>query len=387
MTTHRSTTRFSVLTVPLIVLSACGSTDRAPSNPSSGPITVSTASARRGVMSSTFEAGGIVRARATVLLASQVMASVKAVHVRPGDRVRRGTPLVTLDAREVTANQTRASATLEGNTEAAAAAAGAVRSAEASLALARATRDRLVTLHDRRAATTQERDQAVAAYEAAEGQVQSARAALAGATALRQAAAAGTDAAAAALSYTTLTSPFDGIVTVRHVEPGDMAAPGRPLLVVEDTSVLQLEVTLDEARAARVAVRQTAEVSAGDSGDWTKAAISEIARTAPDSHSFVVTLDLPAGTPTRSGAFYRARFASGTRETLMVPADAVIRRGQLTFVFAVDDEQHARLQPISPGDSSGELLEVLGGLGDGTRVVVNPPATLSEGSRIDEGRR
>lgn len=378
---------FSLLAAGLVPLAACRTSSPEPAADDRAPVRASTAVVRRAALPATFEAGGIVRGRATALVASQVMAPVTLVHVRPGDHVRQGAALVTLDAREIAANRSRATATLTSSSENVAAAEGAVRAAEAALTLARTTRDRMQTLHDKRSATTQERDQAVAAYEAAEGQVQSARANLAAASAARQAAAAGSDAATAVLSYTTLTAPFAGVVTERRVDPGDMAAPGMPLIAIEDTTGLRLDVTVDDTRAGSITAGLAAEVAIGDHGDWQKATVREIARVSPDSHAVLVKLDLPGGMATRSGAFARARFAAAERTTLLLPATSVIRRGQLSFVFVVDGENRARLQPVSPGAIAGDAVEALAGVADGARVVVNPPPALSEGVRIDEAHR
>ncbi len=355
----------------------------------SAPIAVTTAVARQADLPAAFEAGGIVRARHTALVASRLMAPVTAVHVRAGDRVRQGARLVTLEGREIAANEARAAATLAGSAETVASAEGALRSAEAALALARATRTRMETLHEKRSATTDERDRAVAAFEAAEGQVQSARASLAAAVATRQAASAGRDAASVVASYTILTAPFDGIVTERRVDPGDMATPGLPLLILEDASAFRLEVTMDEARAAAIQPGQDADVSLDDAGGrtWVKAKIAEVARVDPLAHSFTIKLDLPAEVASRSGVFGRARFAGPVRRTLVVPASATIRRGQLTFVFAIDGEGRARLQPISPGAAGDAGMEVLAGLDDGARVVSAPPPALVDGQRVREEQR
>ena len=353
------------------------------------PIAVAIAEVRTADMPATFEAGGIVRARATALVASRILAPVAAVHVRAGDRVRRGARLVTLDGREIAANHARAAATVVSATEGVGAAEGTVRSAEAALVLARATDDRLQALYEKRSATTEERDQAAAALGAADGQLQSARANLAAAVAARDAALAGSDAASVVASYTTLTAPFDGIVTDRRVDPGDMATPGAPLVTIEDPSAFRLEVTLDETRAAAVRVGQAAEVSIDTSAiepTRVKASVGEIARIDPAAHSFLIKLELPVRATARSGLFGRAHFPGPSRQTLVVPVSAAIRRGQLTFVFIVDAEGRARLQPISPGETVGDQLEVLAGLGEGTRIVVDPPVSLSEGRRVSERR-
>ena len=335
----------------------------------------------------TFEAGGILHARTTATIASRVLAPVVAVHVRAGDRVRRGAPLVVLEGREMEAARARAEAASIGSEENVHAARATVETAEAALALATVTHQRIRALHDRRSATPHELDGATFALEQAQAQLAAARAGYAGAVASRDAARAAVDAASATLSYTTLAAPFDGVVTERAVEPGDMAAPGVRLIVLEDPAALQLEVTLDATRAAMVSPRQPARVWLDDRHAWIDAVVSEIERIDPASHGFLVRLDLPSTVQHRSGTFGRARFEGPPRPGVFVPASVAVRRGQLTFVYVVDDDGRVRLQPIAPGTHVDDQLEVLAGLDENTRVVRQPPAWLSDGAHIVEGGR
>ena len=352
------------------------------------PIAVTLGRAERTGLASSFEAGGVVRARSTAVIASRIMAPVVDVHVRAGDRVKRGAKLVTLDGREITANRARAAAALRSAVEASRAADAEVRAAEASAAMAKATHERIRALHDKRSATTQELDQAVTARDAAEAQVAGARARAAAAAGAREAAQSAMDAASVAASYAVLTAPFDGLVTERSVDPGSMANPGTPLLIVEDASAFRLEVRLDEARAAQVSTGQAAEVHLGDdagSEGPLAARVSEVGRV-DSAHGFLVKLDLPGEASLRSGIYGRARFSGPAREALTVPAGATVRRGQLTFVFAVDGEDRARLQPVSTGRAGGDRVEILAGVRDGARVVVDPPPSLSDGARVSGAR-
>jgi len=371
-----------------VLAAACGG-DAAPRPGDVAPAVVALARVEATDLPSTFDAGGIVRAETTAAIASRLLAPVTAVHVRAGDRVRAGARLVTLEGRAIAATRAQALAAAAGSDEGVRAAEGSVRAAEASLALARATFGRVQTLHAKRSATPQELDQATAAQDGAQAQLASARATLAAAVASRTAAGAGADAAAANVADTTLTAPFDAVVTERAVDPGDMAVPGVRLLTLEDPRALRLEITLDEARAPQMSAARTARVwlgeAAGDAG--VEATVAEIARVDPASHSFVVKLALPAGVQARSGTFGRARFDGQARTALVIPASAAVRRGQLTFVYAAGEDGRARLQPISPGLLWDGRLEVLAGLDAGVRVVVHPPASLTDGTRLSEAAR
>jgi multidrug efflux pump subunit AcrA (membrane-fusion protein) len=317
------------------------------------------------------------------------MAPVEAVPVRPGDRVRRGAPLVVLDGREVDANRVRADATLASAAETVRAAQADVRSAQAALTLARTTHDRVRTLHDKRSATTQELDQAASALDVADAQLGQAQARLSAAHAARDAARAAADAAAIASSYATLRAPFDGVVTERGVDPGSMANPGVGLVTIEDVNGFRLEVSLDEARAATITVGDAVNVRLGERlvADPVPGRVGEMARVDPASHSFIVKIDLPTVEGLRPGLFGRATFVGPSRTSLAVPASAAVRRGQLTFVFIVDGENRARLRAVSPGAADGDHLEILAGLRERDTIITNPPPSLMDGSVVTGARR
>lgn len=376
---------FGLIVVAGSIAAGCTSTPRA-AEPEPAPISVSVGRTGVADVATRFEAGGVVRARATALVASRVVASIAAVLVRPGDRVRRGAALVTLDAREIQANKARALASSLSAAESARAAEADVRAAQSAVVLARATHERMTALHAKRSATTQELDQAIAGLTAAEAQSASARARLAAANAARDAAEASAESAAIGATYAILAAPFDGVVTDRQAEAGSMAMPGVPLLTLEDQSAFRLETPVDEARAALVTAGQTVEIrfdnpTAGAS-EWIGARVVEIARVDPISHSFLIKIGLPPAPALRSGLFGRARFTGPVRRALTVPASALILRGQLTFVFVVDAAGRARLRPISTGAADNDRMEVLAGLREGDVVVTNPPAPLSDGAAV-----
>jgi multidrug efflux pump subunit AcrA (membrane-fusion protein) len=341
---------------------------------------VDTAAAQVTELASAVEAGGVVRARVTALVASRVMAPIVDVRVRAGDRVRRGEVLVALDARDLRANDARAQAATVSAAESVRAAEADVRAAESTAQLARLTHDRIAALQSKRSATAEELDRAVAALSAAEAQHAAAQARLAAATAGRDAAKAAADAAAATATYATLTAPFDGLVAERGAEPGSMAAPGSPLLTLEDPTTYRLEVRLDEARAALVAPGGEASIELDSRAGSIRGRVVEIGRVDSISHSFLVKIDLPPGTAVRSGQFGRASFNGPVRRAVTVPSSALLRRGQLTFVFVVDADRHVRLRPVSIGTTAGDRTEVLAGVREGEQVVTSPSPALADGA-------
>ena len=212
------------------------------------------------------EAGGLVAARTTTAIASRVLAPVTSVLVRPGDRVRAGQPLVRLDVSAMRADSAQRDA-------AAAAAAGGVRaatadrtSAEAARTLAQATYDRVAALEARGSATRQELDEATSALAAAKARVEAATARVAEATSAAASADAAGHSARIAAAYGDIAAPFAGLVTEKLVDPGTLAAPGVPLLRLEDTSAFTLDVRVDASRAVATEVGQHLPVDIDEVG-------------------------------------------------------------------------------------------------------------------------
>lgn len=350
-----------------------------------------------------YDAGGVVRARTTATITSRLLAPVLEVHVSPGSRVHRGQVLARLEDRDLTAQQRRAVAGHDAAEQGGRAAEAEREAARSAIALATAHHKRIALLHERRSATDDELDQAVAALRASEARVAAANARVAEAAAALAGASANADAARAGASWAVMTAPFDGVLTEKLVEPGNMAAPGMPLLRMEEDGAMRVDVRLDESRAAGVKVGDDVDVlldRAADPGGVARPAfqnttttarrftgcVAEIARAAEaGAHAFLVKIDLPPDLRVPSGTFAHVYFSGLSRNVLVVPQTALVRRGQLTSVFVVDGDR-VRLRLVSAGDvaqgSSASVLEVLSGLDAGDRVVIDPPPGLRDRAHV-----
>jgi multidrug efflux pump subunit AcrA (membrane-fusion protein) len=329
-------------------------------------------------------AGGVLRGREHATISARVMAPVVAVPVKAGDHVKAGHLLVRLDARDVSAETRQRAAAIAAAERRMARAAADRDGATAALALARATHARIAQLHERRSATPQELDEVVASVRQADARLATAEAAVGEAAAGLEAARAAHDAADVSLSFTVVTAPFDGVVTETLIEPGMLAAPGTPLVKLENTRSLDLEIKLDESRAAwldsempiRVAIDRP-EGSIEHAGE-----LIEVARASDaDARAVLVTFRLPADARLRPGMYARAELPGPERRALAVPDGAIIRRGQLASVFVVEDGV-ARTRLVHSGRSAGGFTEVLAGVVDGEIVVVDPAAALTDGTRV-----
>ena len=376
--------------LPIVLISAsaaaCGGGSHAPAAEvdTRPPADVTTVRAALAEQPDVYEAGGVVRARTSATLVARIMATVREVRVAPGDRVRAGQPLILLDDRDLSANA-RGARTAGSAAESAAAAAAAEREAVvAALTLAKTTFDRVSSLHAKKSATTSELDQATANLRAAEARLAGATAHAAAAAQSLESARASGEAAGVVASYAVIAAPFDGVVTEKLVEPGTMAAPGMPLLRVDDVKGFRLEVRLDESRAAFVKTNDEVPVEIeGPSGvQSVRGTLSEIARAVDsDARAVLVKVSLPELEGLRSGMYGRASIPGKSRKTVTLPEGALVRRGQVASVFVVDQDR-VRMRLVSPGATREGVTEILAGVTEGDVVVAAPPTGLVDGQRV-----
>ncbi len=184
------------------------------------------------------------------------------------------------------------------------------------------------------------------------------------------------------LAYVEVKAPFDGVVTRKVADVGDLAAPGKPLVEVEDPTRLQMEADVPEAIAGRIRTAARMAVRTGEAGAELTATVAEIAPNAdPLSRTFRVKLDLPNDQGLMSGQFARLGVPVGETSSMRVPASAVVQRGQMEIVFAVEN-QRARLHLVKTGRQLQGETEILSGLDSGDSVIVDNANQLVDGQPV-----
>ena len=345
---------------------------------------VQTADAALQNWPSVYEATGTVRARSAATIASKVMGYVQQVSVQVGDHVRPGQSLVTVNAQDLDANLRRSEA---GRAEAESAVPeveSGIAAAKAQLDLAQATFRRMQDLAEKKSISSQEFDEASARLKAAQANYEMARAKLAQLESRIAQAEQQQRAAQITLDYARITAPFAGVVTAKSVEPGNLAAPGAPLLTIEREGSYRLEVEVDESQVRAVCAGTGTKVTLDALGRTFDARVSEVVPAVDAaSRAYTVKIDLPPLPEIRSGLFGKAAFLLSARPALAIPAAALHERGQLQSVFVVDNGV-ARTRLITSGQRFQDSVEVLSGLNAGETIITSP-ATLADGTRVEVG--
>ncbi|BFU93350.1 MAG: RND transporter [Nitrospira sp.] len=277
------------------------------------------------------EVTGQVAAIFQAALSSRIQGTVDTLFVREGTSVVKGQTLIQLDNRDVQADLARAAADVENT---------------------KAQFDRMNQLYAEDAVSKQEMENATRAYKVAE---------------------ANRKAVLAQLSYTIVKAPFEGIITEKMVEAGELASAGQLLLRMENPRQLRLNATVAEGDLKSISLGDKISVVIDAVGDQALDGVVGQILPAGDSqtHTFTVKVDLPAESGLKTGMFGRFQLDKGTSKTILVPWTAVVERGELTSVFAVGSDGIARLRWVKVGRRLDQQVEILSGVNVGESVLLD----------------
>lgn len=324
--------------LPVLLLAACGRHDPSPPPSASLPaVTVKIETAKWNPHMAVEEVVGTVRSKQRAVVEAKVSGRVLEYTATPGAMVKAGDLLARLDVREIQAK---------------------VDQARAMLDQAKRDFERQKQLIASNATTRQE-------FDAADARVKIGTGALSEAETM--------------MSYAQVTAPFDGVVTRKLADVGDLAMPGKPLLEIEAPTSLRFEADLPEAILDRVKLGAKMPVRLAKVIEGTVSEISPVAD--PVSRTFNVKLDLPPTEGLRTGQFGRVSVPVAEVRLLLVPRSAVLKRGQMELVFVATDGK-AALRLVKTGKVLDDRVEVLSGIEEGEQVIVSGVARLTDGQPV-----
>ena len=330
-----------------------------------------------------YVATGTVKARTTTVLSARVMGYLRELKPQAGEMVKAGDVVAVLDAKDIETGVKQAEAARNEARSVIPEMDNAIAAAKAQLDLADSTFQRMKSLLDQKSITSQEFDEVAAKQRMARANYEMARArrqqieqkirqsdeAVAQATILR--------------GYTTVTAPFAGVVIERKAEPGMLASPGMPLLVLEQAGSYRLEAGVEESRLGRIRIGMAVKVDLESTDQPLSGRVEEIVPAMDaGSRTFTVKIGMTGGGTLRSGMFGRARFAVGEKKALVAPWTALVEQGQVQKVFVVDGGV-ARGRLVTTGARQGGTVEILSGLSKGEKLVAPVPATLADGGKVE----
>lgn len=332
---------FIVLLAAAVMFSGCSRQHEAPVGVNLPTATVRVQTIQNATQPAFEEVMGTVQAKLRATIEAKVPGRIDTMPVSLGQTVKAGDLLAQLDVREVRAKLDQAKASRE--------------QAERDF-------DRISALLEKQAVTQAEYDASQARYSIAKAAV---------------------DEAESMLAYARVVAPFDGVITRKLADVGDLAMPGKPLLEMENPSALRFVADVPDAISDRVKAGAHLAVKIGNERGPIEGEVSEIAPAAdPINRTLQVKLDLPPTPGLRSGQFGRLAVPLSEASTIQVPVSAVVQRGQMEIVFVVKD-QKAQLRLVRTGKRFADKVELLSGVSPGEEVIVEGAQTITDGQPVE----
>lgn len=301
---------------------------------------------------------GTLLSRSSVNVLPQVSGYVRKIHVRPGDKVEAGAPLVEIDARKEAAALDSASAQM--------------RSAKTTYELAKQTRDRSENLFKEGLISAQELDQARAQADAAEAALKAAQAQV--------------SQRSVELQFFTVRAPLAGTVGEVLVRVGDFVGATTNLTTLAQAEMLEVNVAVPAERARTIEPGTVLELLDSNGAVLVSTEVFYIAPVAdPRTQLVDVKAVFQNDAKLRPSEMVRVRIVYGTRQAIQIPALSVVRQSGQAFAFAVEEKEGKTIvlrRPIVLGALGPTSYVVEEGLAEGDQIAVSSIQALRDGAPI-----
>jgi len=316
-----------------------------------------------------FEESGVVTTALKATISPQVMGIIEKINVDPGDSVKKGDILLVINSDQFRMKLGQAEKGMKQ------AKAGKVQ-AEQHFVGATASYDQARKAYERAKKYFVKKAISEVKLEAAESAFKQAKAGMAAAKEGVQAAKAGIekaqkyiDEANVAIGYSKIKAPFDGVITKKFVDTGDMASPGRPVFSINNPDLYQLQANIRESLLSFLEIGQKLKLTIGDSKYL--GIVSEITPNIdPATRTFPVKVTFKPTEKVFVGMYGKLLVPAGKSDSIAIPEKAVYKTGQLESVLVKQGDSCKR-RYIQTGQKIGNgMIEVLSGVSGNERLVV-----------------
>lgn len=355
-----------LLSAVSLTVSSCASKSKANQKTKAprSPVAVTVGNAQtkmiRGV-----NASGRLEATITAPISTRVMGNLVNLNVKVGDRVKAGQVLATINHQDMSAKRAQTEAM--------------IAEAEANLQNARKDYQRFTALYNRQSASEKEMDNITLQYQASKARVEAAYQ-------MR-------NEINAMMSYTTLIAPFSGIITQRSAEPGTMASPGIPLLIIEKENSYRVSAAIPETEISKIKLNDKAQLHIKSADKSITGKITEIN---PSSQytggQYLIKISVPE---TENKGLYSGMYVNVFIEAelpavdekegnaILVPQSAIVEKDQLQGLYTVSHSGTALLRWVRLGKNYGDQVEVLSGLNPSESFILKAEEKLYNGVPVE----
>lgn len=311
----------------------------------SGIENVEASRVERGTMTKRLNTVGLLRANAEVMLKSETANRVKSINFKEGENVNLGDLLIQFEDADAIAE---------------------LESAKAEFEARRASYEREEKLRTAKLGAGKNYDEAKGNYDSSKARM---------------------DKAQANLDKTKVVAPFSGTIGIIKVDVGEYVQANTELVKLVDNTPIKLDFKIPEKNLHEVGVGQIAEVRLDGFPDQVFTATVDAIDSAAEavSHSIAVRALIPNESgELRSGLYANVSLIVGEKtDTLMIPESAIIRDGDMEYVWVVIKDNQVGLQRVITGTRENAKVEIVKGLPEGTIVVTSGQMKLGGGKRVN----
>ncbi len=305
-------------------------------------VQVKTGKVTKDKATSQTEIVGTVQAVQRAVIAAKISGTISDISVVLGSKVSKGDLLIKISAGEISAR---------------------VLQAQAQLEQAKRNLDREKKLLKKQAATTETVKSVENIFKVSQATYQEAK---------------------TMLNYTRITAPFDGLITSKPANTGDLATPGNPLLHLENNQKMQINAPVPEALVLGIKQGDKLTVHIPAAKIRLTGTVAEVApSTDPLSRTAPIKIDIEKTNLLRSGQFARVLVPGTPIQTLYIPLTAVIHHGQMKKVFVINKDTRASLRLIRTGTQTNDRIEIIAGLDENETIIVEGNKHLIDGQNVE----
>ncbi len=345
----------------LITTMSCGGDSKKEALDNSSPITVVVNAIQDTTNNPFLNVSGKIQSVNSADLSTRMMGFVNKVHVKVGDKVNKGQLLVSINNTDLQAKRAQVNAS--------------ITEANASYNNAKKDYDRFQNLFAENSASQKEVDDITAHYEMAKARLEAAKQMK--------------NEINAQFTYSNITAPFNGVITGKSVEEGNMANPGMPLISMEAPDNFEVIAMVPEIEISKIKSDSKVEVTAKSINKTISGSVVEVSSSARNTGGqYLVKIALDkTDVPILSGMFVNVQFpidrkATTVTSTVYVPESALVKQGQLTGVYTIGNGNVALLRWLRIGKTFGDQVEVLSGLSKEEQYIISAEGKLYNGAKV-----
>ena len=348
-----------IVLIALITVFSCNDSEKKIKADTTQTIAVRVSSVSSNADNPFLSASGKVQSENSANLSTRMMGHVQNIYVKVGDKVNKGQLLLSVNNADISAKLAQVSASIT----------------EANAAYKNAEKDyfRYKSLFNDNSASQKELDDITAHYNMAKARLEAANQMK--------------NEVQAQFSYANIRAPFNGVISNKFINEGDMANPGMPLLEIESPSSFQVMAMVPETEISQIKKNTDVNVLIKSLSAILKGKVIEVSSSAKNTGGqYLVKIKLIESIENlRSGMFATVQFPTeNTNEmkALLIPTSALVNKGELSGIYTVSQSNTAVLRWLRLGRTYGDKVEILSGLNADESYIESAEGKLFNGAKV-----